>query len=150
VLFKDFVFCEEQLEAAQRAGADAVLLIVKVATRLGLDLDALIEKAHKLGLEVLLECYDEAEMARAMQTNTDVLGINNRDLRTLKVDIGLTGRILSKFPHMDRPVISESGIRGIEDARTVRKGGARGILVGTAIWKADDLRAKIKELKSDA
>ncbi|MCX6769604.1 MAG: indole-3-glycerol-phosphate synthase [Candidatus Micrarchaeota archaeon] len=149
VLFKDFVICEEQLEAARQVGADAVLLIVKVAGRLGLDLDALIEKAHKLGLEVLLECYDEDEMARAIQTKADILGINNRDLRTLKVDIGLTGRILSKFPELGRPVISESGIRGIEDARQVRKYGARGILVGTAIWTADDLRAKIRELKSD-
>ena len=149
VLFKDFVICEEQLEAAKRAGADAVLLIVKVAGRLDLDLDALIGKAHSLGLEVLLECYDEEEMARAIQTKADVLGINNRDLRTLKVDISLTGRILSKFPGIGRPVISESGIRGIDDARQVRKYGARGILVGTAIWKADDLRAKIKELKSD-
>ncbi|MCX6771435.1 MAG: indole-3-glycerol-phosphate synthase [Candidatus Micrarchaeota archaeon] len=149
VLFKDFVISEEQLEAAARVGADAVLLVVKVADRLGLDLDALIEKAHELGLEVLLECYDEDEMARAVKTKADILGINNRDLRTLRVDISLTGSILSKFPGILQPVISESGIRGIEDARQVRKYGARGILVGTAIWKADDLRAKIKELKSD-
>ena len=149
VLFKDFVICDEQIEAASRVGADAVLLVVKVADRLGLDLDALIEKAHSLGLEVLLECYDEGEMARAVKTKADILGINNRDLRTLKVDICLTGSILSKFPGIGRPVISESGIRGIDDARQVRSYGARGILVGTAIWKADDLRGKIKELKSD-
>ena len=147
VLFKDFVVSESQLAAARRVGADAVLLVVKVADRLGLDLDALIEKAHALGLEVLLECYDDGEMARAVQTKADILGINNRDLRTLKVDIRLTGSILSKFPLISRPVISESGIRGINDARQVRAYGARGILVGTAIWTADDLRAKIKELK---
>jgi len=149
VLFKDFVISGEQIEAASCAGADAVLLVVKVADRLGLDIDSLIDKAHSCKLEVLLECYDESEMQHAAKTKADILGINNRDLRTLKVDIGLTGRILSNFKNIGKPVISESGIRGIDDARKVREYGARGILVGTAIWTAKDLRAKILELKSD-
>lgn len=148
VLFKDFVMTEGQIKAAKDAGADAVLLVVKVAEREGLDLDGLVDAAHGQGLEVLLESYDADELRTAMKTDADVLGINNRDLQTLKVDIGRTGRILKETNGTDRPLISESGIKNAADVRLVRKAGANGVLVGTAIWKAEDLRAKIRELKS--
>jgi len=98
-------------------------------------------------LEVLLESYDAREMEMAAQTDADILGINNRDLRTLEVDLGLTGRILRTFGKIRKPVISESGIRNAEDVRFVKKSGAKGVLVGTAIWKAEDLGEKIRELK---
>lgn len=147
VLFKDFVISETQVKAAKDAGADAVLLIVKVAQRLGLDLDGLVDAAHGMGLEVLLESYDAGELKTAMRTDADILGINNRDLQSLEVDIGRTGRILEEAGGADRPLISESGIRCGDDVRLVRKAGADGALVGTAIWKAKDLRAKIRELK---
>jgi indole-3-glycerol phosphate synthase len=82
-----------------------------------------------------------------MDTDADILGINNRDLRTLGVDIGRTARILKEAGGADRPLISESGIKSASDVRFVLKAGADGALVGTAIWKAEDLRAKIRELK---
>ncbi len=151
ILFKDFVIGEEQIRAAASLGADCALMIVKVAERLDLDLDAMIGKAHSLGLEVLLECYDEGEMRRAMATRADILGINNRDLQTLHVDLGRTKEILSAFggaSRIDRPVISESGIKTGSDAGFVRAAGVRGILVGTALWLAEDQRAKIAELKA--
>lgn len=147
VLFKDFVLGESQIRAAGAYGADCILLIVKVAERLGLDLDGLIAGAHSLGLEVLLECYDEGEMRKAMRTEADILGINNRDLRTLKVDLSRTAGILSSIGKPDRPVISESGVRGREDAEFLRAAGAKGILVGTALWKTKDQAGKIRELK---
>ena len=150
VLFKDFVISEKQIEAAHRVGADAVLLVVKVADRLGLDLDGLISQAHSLGLEVLLETYDAQEMKKAMRTDADLLGINNRDLATLKVDLQRTRRIMEENGKPDRPVISESGIEGETDVRYVRQFGVSGVLVGTAIWKASDLRAKVVELKKGA
>src|SRR3989338_1032611 len=106
-LFKDFVISEEQIEAAGRVGADAVLLVVKVVDRLGLDLDGLIAEAHKKKLEVLLEAYDADEMKRAAQTKADILGINNRDLTTLKVDLGRTKRIMEAVDKVRQPVISE-------------------------------------------
>lgn len=149
VLFKDFVLCEEQIIAASDAGADAVLLIVRVAERLELDLDGMIGAAHRHGLEVLLESYDADELRTAMDSDADVLGINNRDLQTLDVDINRTGRILKEAGGVDRPLISESGIKSASDVRLVREAGADGALVGTAIWKAKDLRAKIRELKED-
>jgi len=150
VLFEDFVFTFEQIEAARDAGADCILLIVKVANRLGVDLDKLIDKAHQEGLEVLLESYDELEMRRALSTKADIVGINNRELTTLKVDIARTRQIMSAVGEIDRPLISESGIKTAEDIRFVMDSRAQGALVGTAIWKADDLKSKIRELKGAA
>ncbi|HIH22627.1 TPA: indole-3-glycerol-phosphate synthase [Candidatus Micrarchaeota archaeon] len=150
VLFKDFVISKEQINAAAYYGADCILLVMKVADRLGLDINALIDAAHKNNLEVLLECYDSDEMKRANETNADILGINNRDLRTLKVDLDRTKRILhesAEHGKTNAPVISESGIKTRNDAEFVRSCGVNGILVGTAIWKAANLRDKVKELK---
>lgn len=150
VLFKDFVISERQIEAAAACGADCVLLVAKVAARMSLDLDALIARAHEKGLEVLLECYDGKEMQMAVKTDADILGINNRDLATLKVDLERTKRIMGTVGKIEKPVISESGIRNAIDVRFVRKFGVDGVLVGTSIWKAGNLREKVKELKSGA
>ena len=150
VLFKDFVISDEQISAALHYGADCILLVMKVADRLGLDINALIDAAHKNNLEVLLECYDSDEMKRAIDTGADILGINNRDLATLKVDLNRTARILregSECGTIKKPVISESGIKTRNDAEFVLTCGVKGILVGTAIWKADNLRDKVTELK---
>lgn len=146
VLFKDFIFCEEQIEAVRKVGADAILLIVKMAERVGLDLDCLIESAHSHGLEVLLESYDANELNTALETDADVLGINNRDLRTLTVDITRTSDILSSA-EIDRPLISESGVKTAQDVAFVKSAGASGVLVGTAVWTAEDIGEKIQELK---
>lgn len=150
VLFKDFIIERKQIEAARNVGADAILLIVKVAKKLKLDLNELIAIAHENNLEVLLESYDEDEMKEALKTKADILGINNRDLDTLKIDIGRTKKILDGFDKIDRPVISESGIRTAEDVAFVKKAGANGVLVGTAIWRSDDIGKKIRELRLGA
>ena len=150
VIFKDFVISKEQIKAASDLGADCILIIVKVANRLGLGLDEFIRTAHSLGLEVLLECYDEAEMRMAMATDADILGINNRDLQTLQVNLNRTRDILRMFSRVggiNTPVISESGIRSRRDAEFVKSAGASGMLVGTTLWLASDKRAKIAELK---
>jgi indole-3-glycerol phosphate synthase len=100
---------------------------------------------------VLLECYDEKEMERAIRTDADVLGINNRDLQTLKVDLNRTGNIVKKFGKgIGKPLISESGVRNRADVEFLMGCGVKGILVGTAIWKADDIGKKIRELKGDS
>jgi indole-3-glycerol phosphate synthase len=147
VLFKDFVFDEVQVRAALSSGADVVLLIVKMLERLDIDVSSMVDLVHSYGLEVLLECYDASEMKTALDTSADILGINNRDLRTLSVDIGSTKRILDDVGEIDRPLISESGIKTSADASFVRDAGAKGVLVGTALWKADDMQAKIRELR---
>lgn len=150
VLFKDFVLDERQVEAAAKSGADCMLLVMRVMDREGLDVDAFVEKAHSLGIEVLLECYDANEMERALKTDADIVGINNRDLQTLKVDLNRTQEIMEKFQNIAKPLVSESGVRGGEGVKFLRGTGASGILVGTAIWKAGNLEKKIRELKSAA
>jgi indole-3-glycerol phosphate synthase len=150
VLFKDFVIDYTQIRAAKASGADAMLLVVKVANRLGLDLGGMIADAHRQGLEILLESYDSDELKQAMKTDADILGVNNRDLQTLKVDLSRTGRVIEGAGGADRPIISESGVLGAEDVRYLRKFNVNGVLVGTAIWKAKNVKEKIKELKSGA
>ncbi|MBM3229621.1 indole-3-glycerol-phosphate synthase [Candidatus Parvarchaeota archaeon] len=149
-LFKDFVLERIQIDAAKASGASCVLLVVKVAKRAGFDLDQYISHAHGLGLEVLLECYDKKEMDIALETKADILGINNRDLQTLEVDLNRTKNILAAYGgsgRLGRKLISESGIKNRADAQFVKKCGASGVLVGTALWKAKDQKAKIMELK---
>lgn len=151
VLFKDFIISDEQMDAAARCGADAMLLVSRACDRLGLDLNPMIERAHSLGLEVLLECYDEKEMERAIRTDADVLGINNRDLQTLKVDLNRTGNIVKRFENeLGKPLISESGVRNRADVEFLMQFGVKGVLVGTAIWKSVDIGEKIRELKGDS
>lgn len=150
VLFKDFVIDDSQINAAAFYGADCMLLVATVAARLNLDLDSMVNRAHALGLEVLLECYDAAELKTALGTRADIIGVNNRDLKTLKVDLNHTKRFIASVPKgmkLDRPLISESGVRNRQDAEFLRSVGAKGILVGTALWKADDLAAKVRELR---
>lgn len=148
VLFKDFVITDAQIDAAARCGADAMLLVARACNRLGLEMEPMISRAHSLGLEVLLECYDDTEMEAALGTDADVLGINNRDLQTLQVDLGRTKGIAEKFAgKLDRPLISESGVRNRADVEFLTECNVKGVLVGTAIWKADDIGKKIRELK---
>ncbi len=148
VLMKDFVIDERQIRASKAMGADVILLVVKVTNRLGLDLDRLIEVAHSCGLEVLLESYDAEEMRIAIESDADILGINNRDLRTLTVNLNRTKEILDAFESVPKPVISESGVKNAVDIAMVKNTGVNGVLVGTAIWKATSLKEKIRELKS--
>lgn len=150
VLFKDFIISETQIRTAATLGADCILLIVKVAERLNLDLNKLIKTAHSYGLEVLLECYDKKEIQKAMKTKADIIGINNRDLQTLQVNLNRTKEIMESFNEtntLNRPVISESGIKSRKDAEFVKSTGVNGILVGTALWTTKDQYAKIKKLR---
>ncbi|HLC61665.1 MAG TPA: indole-3-glycerol-phosphate synthase [Candidatus Nanoarchaeia archaeon] len=147
VLFKDFIIGETQIKSAAALGADCILLIVKVGERLNLDIGKLIRRAHSYGMEVLLECYDKEEAQKALRTEADIIGINNRDLKTLKVDLNQTREMMEYLRTQNRPVISESGIKSDKDAEFVKLQGVNGILVGTAIWTANDQYAKIKELR---
>ena len=147
VLFKDFVFDERQIKSASLLGADCILLVMKVADRLGIDVNELIKKAHSFDLEILLECYDEKEMTRAIETDADILGINNRDLQTLHVDLNRTKEIMRVSDFNKKPVISESGIKSRKDVEFVKSCGVKGILVGTALWKTENQAEKIRELK---
>lgn len=148
VLMKDIIVDPVQVEAAAKIGADAILLIYQAFERnyLKHSLEDFIRLAHSKGLEVILETHNEKEFAAAVKTGADLVGINNRNLATLQVDLNTTKVILSNRGASDKIVISESGIRTAEDIRLLRTYGADAFLVGSAIMLADNIEEKVREL----
>ncbi len=147
VLFKDIVVDPRQVEAAAACGASAVLVIQTLATH-GLPVAApqrLIDRAHELDVDVVLEVHTLEDMDAARATDADVLGINNRDLATMEVDLATTARLLSAHPK-DRPVISMSGIERRDQVEAMRRAGADAVLVGTSVMTSPDPRRKLEEL----
>jgi len=142
LLRKDFLFDPYQLHEARAYGADAVLLIVAVL-RDAL-LTELIALAGALGLGVLVEVHDEAELERALHAGARVIGINNRDLRTFVTTLDVTERLRPLVP-ADRVVVSESGLQVAADAERVRALGVDAVLVGEALMTSNDVVAKMRE-----
>jgi indole-3-glycerol phosphate synthase len=143
ILRKDFVVDRYQIVEARAAGADAILLIVAA-----LDdgaLRALLGAARPLGLDVLVEAHDEAEVERAVAAGADIIGINNRDLRTFTVDRELAVRLRAKVP-ADRVVVAESGIRDAADVARLRAAGVDAMLVGETLMRAPDPAAALRAL----
>jgi indole-3-glycerol phosphate synthase len=135
LLRKDFVVDRYQLVEARVAGADAVLLIVAA---LGRDrLERLMAEAHDLGLDTLVEVHDEEEVAVAVEAGAELIGINNRDLHSLEVDLRTTFRLLPDIP-AGTVVVAESGIAAREDVIALQDAGVDAILVGEALMGAED------------
>jgi indole-3-glycerol phosphate synthase len=143
---KDFVVSTDQIDAASRFGADAVLLIQALFDREYCDQDKMIQHAHSLGLEVLLEAYSEDEFKEVVESNADMIGINNRDLRTFIVSLNNTVQILKKSNIRDRIVVSESGVESPRDLLFLKDAGARAFLVGTSIMSSHNVEEKVREL----
>jgi indole-3-glycerol phosphate synthase len=142
-LRKDFIVSSYQLWEARSVGADAVLLIAAALEPKQLaDLAGL---AHELNLDVLLEVHDEAELEAAAAAKPDLLGINNRNLKTLHVDRGTFAR-LAPLARGIAPLVAESGVRDAKDARAALDAGASALLVGEALSGAADPEAKVREL----
>lgn len=148
VLMKDIVINTLQLSAASRTGANAVLLIQALFDRgyCTQGVEAMIADAHARHLEVLLEVHNEDEFRRALNSNADLVGINNRDLGTLKIDLNVTRRILQNNPPKGKIVVSESGIYTASDVRFLRECGAHAFLVGSAIMQSSNVEEKVREL----
>ncbi len=142
VLMKDFFVDTAQVRFAARLGAHAVLLIMKCLSPS--DLDELVSACRQYGLVPLLECHDETELGRALDVDEGVIGINNRNLDTLEVDLGLAPRLLRKVPS-DRVVVAESGY-GRPEETVVLKGLADGVLIGSALMIVDDPEGFIREV----
>ena len=142
ILRKDFIFDRYQVYEALAYGADAVLLIVAV---LGERLGEFIRLSEDLGLSCLVEVHKRKELEIALKMGAAIIGINNRNLETFEVDLGTTFRLFPLIPD-DILVISESAVRGREDARALKRLGLRGVLVGEALLKSDNLEAKMREL----
>ncbi|MEM2901181.1 MAG: indole-3-glycerol-phosphate synthase [Candidatus Bathyarchaeia archaeon] len=148
LLMKDFIVSRVQVDAAYRAGADAVLLIEAIFDNGYSDagLREMIDYAHSLGLEVLLEAHTEDEFRNAVSSKADLIGINNRDLRTLNVDLHVAERLLRKYPTPNRLTVAESGISSPSHVRRLKAFGAKAFLVGSAVMSARSVEEKVRSL----
>ena len=143
LLRKDFLLDPYQLLEARAAGADAVLLIAEV-----LDdgsLRALQRHAHDLGMQALVELYDRENLPRVLDSGANLVGINNRDLRTFRTRLEHTLELAAGVPP-DVCLVSESGIRTRADVERLRPAGVRAVLVGETLMRAPDVGAKVREL----
>ena len=134
VLRKDFIVDRRQIPETRSVGADAILFIARI---LGERLPAFVDDAIAAGLEPLVEVHTPAEAAMALATQAPLVGINNRDLATMAVDLATTRRIAPLLSGHDRIVVSMSGIRTPEDIRRMRSSCAA-FLIGTAIMDSLD------------
>ena len=135
LLRKDFIVDGYQLVEARAAGADAALLIVRLME--GTLLRRLLGAARSLGLGALVEVRDERELEIALEAGALLIGINNRDLGTLEVDLATTERVAKRVPP-EVVLVSESGVRSPDDVKRLRDVGVRAVLVGTALSKSPD------------
>lgn len=136
ILRKDFIIDEYQILESRLCGADIILLLACISKP-----QRFIDLAHDLGLETLVEIHSEEEL----DFDAPVIGINNRDLKTFKVDIRNTERLISKIPK-NRFIVSESGISSRQDVEYLEGLGVDAVLVGEAIMASPDVGAKVREL----
>jgi indole-3-glycerol phosphate synthase len=135
VLRKDFVFDPYQVLEARAMGADAILLIAACLS--AAEMKALEDAAAGLGMAVLVEVHDAAELEAALTLRTPLVGVNNRDLRTFETRIETTLGLLERMP-AERIVITESGIAAPADVARLRASGVNAFLVGEAFMRAPD------------
>jgi len=162
LLRKDFIIDERQVLEAVEWGADAILLIVAILT------DEQLRIFHSLateaGLAALVEVHDEVELERALKIGASLIGVNNRDLKTFKVDLATTERLAAKMedrrlrmakvsqpssilhPPSSPLLVAESGIHTHLDVERLKKCGANAILVGESLMRGGDIQKKVQDL----
>ena len=146
LLMKDIMIDKIQIDAAKKIGADYFLLIQALFDNGFVDeIDELIDYGHKNGLKVLLESHTKEEFENALSTNADIIGINNRNLDTLEINLETTKQILDNY-HESKIILSESGINSVGDVKFLRDCGADAFLIGTSIMKSPDIENKVSNL----
>jgi indole-3-glycerol phosphate synthase len=146
LLMKDIMIDKIQIDAAKKIGADFILLIQSLFDQGHLkEIDEFISYAHKKGIQVLLEVHTKQEFENALATDTDLIGINNRNLDTLEIDLKTTETVLKGF-EKTRPILSESGIKTPEDIQYLKKCGADAFLIGSSIMKSNNIEEQVKKL----
>ncbi|MEW6408701.1 MAG: indole-3-glycerol phosphate synthase TrpC [Nitrospirota bacterium] len=143
LLRKDFIFDTYQIYESRLYGADAVLLIAEILTRQMIE--DLIGISKELDMDCLVETHHWKEMDKALLAGAEIIGINNRNLDTLSVDINTTFNLIKDIPD-DRVVVSESGIKTKEDIKRLRDSRIDAVLIGTVFMEADDIGKKVEEL----
>jgi len=143
LLRKDFIVSDYQLFEARAAGADAVLLIVAAIERA--ELDRLAKRAISIGLDVLVEVHTADELTTALDVGARIVGVNNRNLRTLEVDVRASEALVGRIPR-DVVAVSESGLRSAADLLRLRDLGYRAFLVGERFMAAEDPGGELRGL----
>lgn len=146
LLMKDVIIDKIQIDAAKKIGADYILLIQSLFDQGFMkEIEELIDYSHKNGLKVLLESHTKSEFENSIKNEADILGINNRNLDTLELDINNTKKILENCK-TSKIVISESGIETPDDIRFLHNCGADAFLVGSSIMKSDNIQENVSNL----
>ena len=143
ILTKDFIIDEGQIYEARINGASAILLIVAILK--DSELQHLMSVAQSLGLDCLVEVHDERELKRALDSGASIIGINNRNLKTLKVDLKISEQLIPRIPK-GKIIVAESGIQTHQDVQMFKKLGAHAVLIGETFMRAKDIGKKVDEL----
>ena len=143
LLRKDFIIDEYQVYETACYGADAILLIAQILTEE--ELMGFYRISKELGMDVLIEVHNEEDIEKALKTGASIIGINNRDLNTLRVDLATTQRLIRLIPD-NKVRVSESGIKTYEDVMFLKSLGINAVLIGEAFMEADDIAAKMREV----
>lgn len=143
VLRKDFIIDEYQIYESRILGADAILLIVAALS--DAQLRDFLGLAEELGMDCLMEVHDRRELERALSVGANIIGINNRDLKTFKADLTRTLDLLPHIPE-GKVVVSESGIHDLKGVLDLRRRGVDAVLVGEVLMRAGDIGNKLREL----
>lgn len=142
ILRKDFIFDEYQIYESRVNHADAILLIAAILEKN--QAKEYLHLAEELGLHVLFEVHDEYDLEKALSIDADIIGINNRNLKTLKIDLTTTFRLKKDIPR-GKTVVSESGIKDRNDVIKLQDAGVDAMLIGTSLMEAEDIGRKIDE-----
>lgn len=146
MLMKDIMIDTIQIDAAEKIGADFILLIQSLFDQGFLkEIDEFINYAHKKGLQILLEVHTKQEFQNALDTKADLIGINNRNLDTLEIDLNTTKTVLEGY-EKTRSILSESGINTQKDIQYLKKYGADAFLIGSSIMKSDNIEEYVRKL----
>ena len=146
LLMKDIMIDKIQIDAAKKIGADYMLVIQSLFDQKFVsDIDEFIDYGHKQGLEILLEVHTKDEFTNALETKADIIGVNNRNLDTLEIDLKTTELVLDGY-EKSRIILSESGINTVEDIQYLKNSGADAFLIGSSIMKSDNIEEQVKKL----
>ncbi len=146
LLMKDIMIDKIQIDTAKKIGADYMLVIQSLFDQKILtDIDDFIDYGHKQGLNVLLEVHTREEFQNALKTEADIIGINNRNLDTLEIDLKTTELVLSGYDK-SRIILSESGINTTADIQYLKNCGADAFLIGSSIMKSDNIIEQVSKL----
>ncbi|NOR64899.1 MAG: indole-3-glycerol phosphate synthase TrpC [Candidatus Scalindua sp.] len=143
VLRKDFIIDPYQIYEARAAGADLVLLIARILTKEQIEI--FLSLSHELGMECLVEVHDNDELEKVLETESAIIGINNRNLDTFETNLETTLQLCHRIPE-DKIIVSESGIKTRADVLMLEEAGIDAILIGETLMRSEDISRKIKEL----